>query len=447
MTQPDEAVPPILGAIANPGLATWAAMSQQEWETLMRDSVKSHIDPLEMFINAVQNGLGDLAALIDGIINAITGGNGSLVADAIAAIQNLVGQLGDLAGLFQKLLNGIGGAVGATVEQVVKILTDLAKGFWDFIHGLVGGNGTIAQAVAYITNIFTELHAFIDGVWRAFTGLTGGSKTVNEAITAITSWLTNIFQKLVDGIVSIITPGSTNRPVADAIAAIGSIFFTATNADTSAAQANAAIDAMKAQQAGGFADEFDQPLATDLDAKWQRKTTGLADKYGPNGLGSVVGVMVGTGTGPIRYVQTANPLTDANMRVTAVLSRNPWWDAFVKSGWYLLVQANPTDQSCYGVEIMDTQAKFFSLSPSGVQTDLGSVKTIPANAVGIPYALQMKDNVLSLWINGIQTSGTYTVNNNLGGRCIGFGGHKSPYTNVNDNPLAQFAGISWQPAI
>jgi hypothetical protein len=165
-------------------------------------------------------------------------------------------------------------------------------------------------------------------------------------------------------------------------------------------------------------------------------------------MGNAVGIIDGTRTGLVWEANSAQPLTTADMQVTGVLSRLPWWNLTVKSGWLLMVQCSSvgwTDQSCYGVEMLNTQARFFRQDASGNQTDLGPKIAIPENAVGIPYTLRIKGNKLSLIRNNIEVA-AYTGVTPLTGRCIGFGGWKVPYVNPTDNPLAHFAGISWMPA-
>lgn len=482
MTSPDNKVPLTIGAITNPGLAGWAAMTQQDWEDWMRSNLKVHIDPLESFFDGVQNAIDGLGELIEGIVSVITGGNasGALVKDAVAALTTLLGWIRDLKNTVGKLLDGLAGVVGATVDEALERFTDLMRDFWALIHGLVGSSGTVAAAVAYLTGIYTNLkqlvdglggvanstvaaavaafnklktdlagavtnlQALVDGIWKAFTGGTGAGKSIAEAVSAITNWLLTAFQGLVDGIVGVIIPGSTNRPVLDAINAIGSIFGTATNADTSAAQANAAIEAIKAAQAGGFSDEFELPLAASMPTDWMRKNTAINDAYGPDGKGSVVGKVSGNATGPVQYVQTTKPCPNQDCKVTATLSRLPWWDAFVQSSWFLLIHASAAinNRSALGVEILNTQCQFFRMDAAGTQTNIGARHTIPENRVGVPYTLEYSGTGLVLKINGIVAAQEATAA--MGGRCIGFGGYKVPYVSPNDNPLAQFAGIAWQ---
>lgn len=357
------------------------------------------------------------------------------------------GPIAFLKSLFDAISNATGldfsnGPVAFLASLVTVIVTEVTKFMKPFFDGITGiANATWQQAVAAVTKISTDLQSFVNGIISAFGG-TGS--TITAAINAITSWLTNIFQKLVDGIGNLFFPTATNRPVLDAINAIGGIFGVATNADTSASQANAAIEAIKAGQQGGYSDEFEIPAATSLTADW-KKLSAIQDTYGPDGAGSAVGKMVGTGTGWIQYCNTGKPLSGNNMKITATLSALPWWDVFVKSGWMLTVQNNATDQSCYGVIIEQTAFKFFTMSPSGVITDLGGLVTMPTWSVGVPYALEVKGTTLTFYRNGI-VQGTRVVSNALAGTMVGFGGHKSPYTSTDPNgPVAKFAGISWQP--
>ena len=76
---------------------------------------------------------------------------------------------------------------------------------------------------------------------------------------------------------------------------------------------------------------------------------------------------------------------------------------------------------------------------------MGSNKTIPANQTGVPYTFRIKGDTLTLDRNGVEVHRHIGVTP-LAGICVGFGGEKVWYVNPADNPLAQFAGISWRPA-
>jgi hypothetical protein len=206
------------------------------------------------------------------------------------------------------------------------------------------------------------------------------------------------------------------------------------------------VEAILAGQAGGGSDEFDYPVSNTLPSPMYRRiNTAINDQYGTDGKGSAIGYPIDALTGPVLYCRAGTPFTTANMQITAYLSRTPWWDLFVKSSWFLLVQASATggNKSFIGVEIMNNKCQFFQWSTTGVKTALSQEITIPANAVGVPYTLAFKDGTLTLTVNGIAVANAYGITP-LSGRCVGFGGNKVAYTHLTDNPLAHFAGIAWQ---
>ena len=175
----------------------------------------------------------------------------------------------------------------------------------------------------------------------------------------------------------------------------------------------------------------------------------MADTYGTDGHGVAVFNPVPRDVeGELIYTQVSKPLTVPDMKVTAVLSRLPRWDVInilpgSQSGWFLCVQANLSDKSCYRVEILNNRCQFEQVDAVGNHTDIGGKKTIPANALGIPYALEIKGNTLTLTRNGI-VAATQAVTAPLTGRHVGFGAYKVAY--VGPEPCAEFAGVAWQPA-
>lgn len=362
----------------------------------------------------------ELTQLIVSLIKAITGG----AVDTIA----------DLAVWFQQNV----------MTRIAELTTQVA----DLIRDLVN----------YVTNsqLATALNKLTSDIVKAITGVAGTLGDLTTWFTAnvtgaISSVLTKL-QELIDSIVRLLTPGAgAGNPVSSAISVIQSILGIATNADTSSAQNAAAIQGILAGQAGGFTETFDYAVSNDLQAvsggKWQRMNGAINDRYGTDGAGNAIGVMDGALSGLVWYANGAQPLTTPDMQVTAVLSRLPWWTLTNKSSWSLMVQAGHAmiDRSCLGVEILNNQARFFSQNSAGTQTDIGSKINIPENAVGIPYTLQIKGNVMTLIRNNITVASVSGVTP-LSGRCVGFGGLKVSYINPVDNPLAHFAGISWQPA-
>ena len=392
----------------------------------------------------------NLQDLLDGLANLFgLSGVGKSPAEAVTAIGAW------LANTFQGVSNGL--------AAIVKTVTDLIDGFFK----LFGGTGTVSLTtmLTAATAWMAQWQAFLDGVWNAFTGgVAGAGKTVAEALKSVTDWLSNIFQALLDEIAKLLPfelggwrPGSgaanLHAGIQDVVNSIAGILGIGQKAAAAAGEANLAISVITSAQAGGFHDELDYTLADDMPAGWQKKTP-LADSYGPDGKGGIRGVMRGvlgsiSATGPVQYVQTGKPLTTADMKVTTQLLRKPWWGGFpvpVNSSWYLLVQANPADRSAYGVQIKNDRCQFFSLDTAGNQTNIGTAKTIPANATNIPYILEIKGTTLKLTIGSV-TAATQAVSAPLTGRCIGFGGEKVVFANPSgDNPLAQFSGFTWQPA-
>lgn len=328
--------------------------------------------------------------------------------------------LADWANDIKKRVDAFAGDLQALIEMVVDFITqnDLAEAIRKIIEAITGNvNGTLDTLKAWFkSNVVDNLGKLWD-----------------------------MIQQLIDGITQVFNPvAGINNVVTDAVNAIAGILGVGQAGVDAAAQANMGVSAILAAQAGGYSDEFDYTLASNLPAVWQKKNT-TADTYGPSGTGTAVGVMSGTGLGTVWYVQTSKPLTTADMKVTGVLSRLPWWDLFVKSAWYLVVQANSTNQECYRVSIQNDRCQFQRVAANGAVTNIGALKTIPAHSAGIPYTFEIKGNTLSLYRNHILAA-SETVTGPFTGRMVGFGGEKVAYTNPSDNPLAQFAGIAWQTA-
>ena len=147
MTSPDNKLPLVFGTVTHPGLAGWASMTEQDWETWMRNSVKVHIDPLESFFDMVQTAVDGLGDLINGIVSVISGGQstGALVGDAVAALTTFVEALRDLNDVVSKLLDGVAGVVGSTVDQAVVVLNKLRG---DVTIAFANANTAISNAAA-----------------------------------------------------------------------------------------------------------------------------------------------------------------------------------------------------------------------------------------------------------------------------------------------------------
>ena len=387
----------------------------------------------------------NLQALIDGLFGLFGGaGAGKTVAEALAAISDWLG----------KTFKGVSDGLAA----VVKTVTDLIDGFFK----LFGGTGTVSLTtmLTVATAWMAQWQAFLDGVWNAFTGgVAGAGKTVAEALKSVTDWLSNIFQALLDEIAKLLpfnlggwTPGTAaadlHATVQNAVNTLAAILGIGKAAGVSAANANAGLAALMAGQAGGFFDEFEYQMATNLPAADWKKTSSLADSYGPDGSGSAVFNASGGGNGWVEYVQISKPLSVPDMKCGVTLSKLPTWNTISvgglhQSSWRIKVQCNPTSQECLGVEIANNQARFYSMNATGTVATLGAWKAIPNPALGVQYTLEIKGNVLTLYRGGI-VAATHSGVTPLTGRCVGFGAEKIVY--IGGHPCINLAGVSWQPA-
>jgi predicted RNase H-like HicB family nuclease len=401
------------------------------WFTNTFDALTNLVTNLGTNFQLFLDGLGSIFGLT---------GAGKTVAEAVQAISDW------LTTVFKPVVDGL--------ADVVKTVTDLINGFFK----LFGGTGTVnlGTMLAAATSWMADWQKFVDGIWNAFTGgVAGAGKTVTDALKAVTDWLGTVFQKLLEEIAKLWgwTPGSgaaaIHAGIQDVVNTIAGILGIGQAAGVSAANANAGLAALMAGQAGGFFDEFEYPMATNLPAANWKKTSALADSYGSDGSGSAVfNASPVASVGWIEYVQISKPLSVPDMKCGVTLSKLPIWNTISVAGlnqssWRIKVQCNPTDKACYGVEIGYDRAQFYSMNAAGTVTNLGSAKTIPPNALGKQYTLEIKGNVLTLYRAGI-VAATYSGVTPLAGRCVGFGAEKTVY--IGEHPCINLAGVSWQPA-
>lgn len=436
-------------------------------------------------LNPVQL-LTDLAANVSQLMTWFGNVTAEIAAAVSAALDNIVAKIKDLTGLDLAALAALNpvGLLTQIMESLAGIvlgpnsvtnyistaiqaaITNLLNGtaLRDQVNSLVNAANaafqTATQVAAAIQTAITNLlngtdlqnrvNTLVDAATAAFQTAAQVTTAINTAITNFTNGvfktLQDLVQALIDGIKNISFPGLVLGAGAQgAVDIINAIFGLSGQANTSASNAHAEIEAIKAANAAGFSDVFEIPNAPALVAPWVKKST-LADGYGPDGNGAAVGKISGNSVGLVHYVNTT-AVPSADMKVTATLSRSPWWDLTTKAAWFLMVQANATDKACFGVEIKNTTCTFFQMNAAGTMTTVGVAdRPIAANATGVPYTLQIKGTSLSLYRNNI-VQHTFPVTAPLTGRLIGFGCNKPSYINLaGDNPLAQFAGISWQPA-
>lgn len=457
--------------------------------TTLRNWLDNIFTPVVDDLAAIIKRVSDFIAAIAGVF----GGAGGTIADAVAAVQNwmdnifkpvadgLAEVVGWLNAFFQSiasLFGGSGGTVTDALDAISNWLTtvfspvkdglaalvqkvqDLFDGIWRLFTGNATGVGkdltaTLDAISSWLNTVFKPVkdgltavvdtvQKLLDALFGAFGGVAGTDKTIADVIGAITGWFTGVFQKLIDGInaLAALIPGFTTgtNPIQNAVDIIAGILGIGQAAEHAAAQANMGVEAILTGQAGGFVEEFDVAASSTLSADWKKQTS-LADGYGTDGAGSAVFKVSGTGVGQVMYTQTTKPLVSADMKVTTSLSKRPTWDLLVRSAVYLSVQANPSNQECYRVAINNTGCQFQKVSTSGADTDIGAEKPIPGFATGVPYALEIKGNTLTLYRQGIAVA-TQAVSGPLTGRNVGFGAYKPAY--VGGQPCANFAGFTWQ---
>lgn len=402
----------------------------------------------------------DYANPLGAITDAAVEAGDQIRAGLIAAIKDATGI--DLTG-FANFVDWLDAQINLSLRdlgaQLKGIADTILNVFNNIVQEIKDATGLDLNVLAALnpTKILSDFQKFLDGVFALFGGTAGTGKTVQEVLAALGGWLNTIFKPLADLVQSILDVIAKIKPdnVAAGVAAgidqvrdtIEWILGIGQAATISAAHANAGLDALMAGQKGGFFDEFIYPLAATLPATdWQKKSS-LADNYGPDGSGSAEFKAVGNALGYVEYVQISKPLLVPDMKCSVTLSKLPSWDLLVKSNWRIKVQANATDQSCYQVEIGNTQCWFHSVSTTGAVTTLSGPHTIPANATGMPYTLEFKGTTLSLYRGsgaGILAA-SKTGLTPLAGRMVGFGAQKVAY--VGGHPCINLAGISWQPAV
>jgi hypothetical protein len=314
-----------------------------------------------------------------------------------------------------------------------RVWDGLSQGFTDLVNGLtkiLGGVGTGAN-VAELIKLFGDGWKFIQQ------GVTWLNDEIQKVIDQI--------QELLDGIAKIWGLSGVN-PIQDAIDAIAGIFGVANEARTGAEHANTQIEQIKATAAGGGGDEFDYPLAPNLDPPWIATGSGTGTTtWGPDGNG-IVRAKLQANTALVfremHYRRSDVNLLKSDCTVTVVLSNPPGDAGLAYAVFWIEAQKNATNQECVRVKVGPTKAQFELVSASGSVTKLGPEIRVPRAAAGDVYAFKIAGNVLSLHRNAI-TAGTYTGFTPLSGRQVGFGATQPIYVWIKGHPCPEFAGVTW----
>jgi len=396
----------------------------------LRDVLMTIVDSVEKFFAAFNISLGDIQGIgnffnpLKPIFDALSTALNGVVLPDFAAVLRVIG------GWTLPLVNGINDAIGALtylvklitgqedLTKLKKALEDMGKALaLDKLLNTAGAIDLVAWAKAFVANIWAELQRLIP------------------------------FQQLIDDIAKIWSGISSGNTIKNAVDTIANILGVGITAQDSADYANIAVAALKAQTAGGGADEFDYPISPSLPAPWIATYTGSATgTWGPDGNGICKFKPSGTGDREVHYTRNANPMIKADVALTVVITKPPHQDnppfVLVTAFFWMEIQKNATDKSCIRVKIGKTTAQFESVNAAGTVANLGAVKTLPESKAGDVYELKATGTTLTLIRNGI-TAATQTFTP-LTGRLIGFGAYQPTYTWLNGNPCVEFAGVAWQ---
>jgi len=388
---------------------------------------------LNTVFKPVKDGLAIVQKTIQTLLDAIfslfggTAGTGTIT-DAVTALKGWFGN-------FHKLLDALFGAFG----------------------GVAGTDKAIADVIGAVTGWFANFQSLLDGLFGMFGGVAGTGKTIAEVLAAMTGWFSGIFKKLVDGINSLASlipgfSGSITNPIQGVIDVIGNILGIGQSAQASAEKANMGIHAILAGQNGGGHDEFDYKLSANLPSPWVATYMGNATStLGPDGKGYAKWKYSGfiNTWRAVHYRKTDVTMPNSNCVITVALLEPPGYGSTDVSKFYIeaLWAGTSTDQSRVRVEIGPTYAQFQTVSATGAVTNVGSKHTIPRVAARETYALQIRNNAVSVMtVNGtskiIQASENITVGN-FPGRHFGFGSMYAG-TLLGGPSSASFMGITWQ---
>ncbi len=244
----------------------------------------------------------------------------------------------------------------------------------------------------------------------------------------------------------------TNRPIQDAIDAWLENMRTATAAKESADRANLGVAAIRAEQAGGWSDEFAYSEAAKLDAaKYQEYRSGNANQsWGPDGKGVLTyrpnATVVGLDPGQIIYREKLRPIAGANGSVYVRLTKPP--KALSQAAAFICWHMDVTG-ACNRFEVKYNKVQLQTVDAVGAVTNVGAAKTIPALVAG--DALEVK------WTGARVQFMRYTGGNIITdvdmaytpstGTFVGFGGFVPVYVGVGGaiHPAPDFGGITASP--
>lgn len=174
MTQPDQYYPPT-SINADPGFAVYAARTEEDWDTIMRNGIMGSLNPLEWIVNMLLGWieqipiigplLADLIELVNSIINTLTGIVGGTISQLAQWVLSIP-IIGDLVFAITGVLEGL------------PFLGQFFRDFFSFfgITGL-GSGAPILGALADIPILGPVVSAIVE----AITGIVGSDMNIISA--------------------------------------------------------------------------------------------------------------------------------------------------------------------------------------------------------------------------------------------------------------------------
>jgi hypothetical protein len=291
------------------------------------------------------------------------------------------------------------------------------------------------------------------------TGVGNFLESIKDAVGLLLTGFGAAWNGLINGISDVwngIT-GSIDKAWTDAVVAIQGIFGTATNAKLSAANANIGVQALKAQLAGGGADEFDYENANVLpSALYEISASGPgAGNYGPSGTGYLVWKPSGSLLREIIYRRTDVTLAGDNQIVTAVWAEKPFDTLLFKTYGYICGRMSLVSSNTHvRARISDNDARI-EVVVSGTVTALGASISLDVNDGDVfelwlghpdhPRRFRLVQNGVTVLTRDDGTAaGVGAVSERGSGyRQPGFGARVDTYLLLFQNRAPSLAGWTW----
>lgn len=307
------------------------------------------------------------------------------------------------------------------------------------------------------------LNLYLDSIERItgldLSGISNFLESIRDAVGLALEGFGTAWNGLINGIVGVwqnIT-NVVDKVWQDAVEAVRGIFQTGKDAKLSADNANITVQALKAQLAGGGADEFDYEEANTLPSALYQVSTGGpgAGNYGPNGTGYLVWKPSGASLREIIYRRTDVTLAGDNQVITVVWAERPFPALLPKTYGYICGRMSLVSNNTHVRARISHNDARIEVVVSGTVTPLGGTVSIDAR----------DGDVFELWLgstdhprrfrllqNGVTVlsrddgaaDGTSSISQKGSGyRQAGFGALVDNYLLLFQNKAPALAGWTW----